>query len=102
MSSLLRCALLQTLRWRRRRAHRRAASKRRRDLSFVIDLRRVNDEDRKEMQRGLLDDVVYRARVKRRMLEGLTMAQLPPLINREEVLAQRTSTTRVVSFGRKV
>jgi hypothetical protein len=67
---------------------------------LAISLRRINDEDRRAMRVALDDDAGYRAKVKRRMLEGLTMQQLPPLINREEVLAKRKAGTKVLRFGK--
>ncbi len=49
---------------------------------LFIDLRRVNEEDRRAHHVGLEDDVEYRNRVKKRMVEGLTAAQMAPLYNR--------------------
>ncbi len=46
-----------------------------------IDPRRVNDEIRLERRRELDEDPEYRARVKRRMREGMA-CPLPPLYDR--------------------
>ncbi len=50
---------------------------------LYLDPRRINDEVRAERRRELDEDPAYRARVKRRMLLGLTAAELPPLIDRD-------------------
>jgi hypothetical protein len=46
---------------------------------LYIDLRRINDEDRAAHRKELYGDIEYRNRVKKRMLEGLTMDQMAPL-----------------------
>jgi len=92
---ILRRLVILFLRSRNRKARRRS---REIPSRLRVSLRRVNDEDRHAMQVALFDDAGYRARVKRRMMEGLTMQQLPPLINREEVLAKRQPKTKVLSF----
>jgi hypothetical protein len=43
-----------------------------------MDQKRINDEVRAERRLGLADDAGYRARVKRRMMEGYSCT-LPPL-----------------------
>ena len=49
---------------------------------LFVNLRRVNDETRIEHRSRLYsEDIVYRARVMRRMREGLTAEQLAPLID---------------------
>lgn len=53
---------------------------------LVISPERVNREVIVQQRRELAGDVEYRDRVKRRMREGLTSRQMPPLFNmwREE------------------
>ncbi len=55
------------------------------ELQFTAEERRVivnrlNREERAHHTDADDDDPEYRAKVKKRMLEGLTSAQLPPLI----------------------
>lgn len=49
---------------------------------FKISGQRVNAEIVRELRFEYFEDVEYRARVKKRMLEGLTAAQMPPLYTR--------------------
>ena len=70
------------------------------DQVLFIDPRRINDEERSERRRALEDNAGYRSRVKRRMLEGLTMEQLPPLYNRPAVLAEK-ERRKVLPLKRK-
>jgi len=61
------------------------------DPEIRIDLRRVNDEDRAERRRAVFaEDLAYRARVKRRMVEGLTSEQFAPLIDTRAPQRQKT------------
>lgn len=47
---------------------------------LYIDLRRINDEDRRaRYDADQHADPEYRAKIKRRMIEGLTAEQMPPL-----------------------
>ena len=52
------------------------------DRPLYIDLKRVNFEDCRERRATLDEDVEYRARVKRRILEGLDSEAMKPLIDR--------------------
>ena len=79
------------------RERRQAALLRKRFGALKISDQRVNDAIREERRQLLSGDVVYRNKVKRRMLEGLTAEQLPPLyVGKKEP----TTPTHVVKFAR--
>lgn len=62
-----------------------------------LDDKRINDEVRAERRIGLSDDAGYRARVKRRMMEGYA-CPLPPLYS---VPPKRRRRKNVVGFPTK-
>jgi hypothetical protein len=51
---------------------------------LYVDLKRINFEDCRERRAHLDEDVEYRNRVKRRILEGLDSRAMKPLIDRVE------------------
>jgi hypothetical protein len=51
---------------------------------LYVDLKRINFEDCRERRAHLDEDVEYRNRVKRRILEGLDSRAMKPLISRGE------------------
>jgi hypothetical protein len=55
---------------------------------LFIDLKRVNDEDRRAHHVALYEDVEYRNRVKRRMTEGKD-CPLKPLYDRPAILRRK-------------
>lgn len=71
-----------------------------RNPELFIDPKRINDEVRVERRRYLDDDAAYRDKVKKRMVEGLTARELPPLIDRASVLKARVRRRRknIVGF----
>jgi hypothetical protein len=59
-----------------------------RERTLEIDPKRINDEERREKRVELYADVEYRKKVMKRMMKGLTAAQMPPLIDRDQVLRE--------------
>jgi hypothetical protein len=70
------------------------------DPPLRISFRRINVEDCDDRRKTLYEDVEYRARVKRRMLEG-SACRLKPLVDRHEFLRKHRKKV-VVPMIRKV
>lgn len=61
---------------------------------LTIDLRRVNAEECRLRRMGLDDDAGYRAKIKKRMIEGLTSKQLALLFKAPQRACARRARRR--------
>ena len=68
---------------------------------LYISNKRINEEVRVARRSIVDEDPEYRAKVKKRMMEGLTSRQLAPLINRERFMRQRRRHKNVMLFPKK-